>query len=89
MTESTMDSLNPTQEDFAAMLDASMAGQQVLEGRVVSGLVAAIENEFVIVDVGLKTEGRIPMREFSEEEAKKVVVGGKVDVYVDRVENAL
>ncbi len=86
---STTDSMNPTTDDFAAMLDASMAGHEVLEGRVVSGLVSAIENEFVIVDVGLKTEGRIPMREFSEEEAKKIEVGGRVDVYVDRVENAL
>jgi len=90
MTETTTsESLNPTTDDFAAMLDASMAGQAVLEGRVVSGLVSAIENEFVIVDVGLKTEGRIPMREFSENEAKKIEVGGRVDVYVDRVENAL
>jgi small subunit ribosomal protein S1 len=90
MTEAaTQESLNPTTEDFAAMLDASMAGQEVLEGRVVSGLVTAIENEFVIVDVGLKTEGRIPMREFTGEGATKVEVGGHVDVYVDRVENAL
>ncbi len=89
MTE-TPESLNPTTDDFAAMLDASMAGKEVLEGLVVSGLVTAIENEFVIVDVGLKTEGRIPMREFSGEgEAAKVEVGGKVDVFVDRVENAL
>ncbi|VAV98215.1 SSU ribosomal protein S1p [hydrothermal vent metagenome] len=85
----TADSMNPTTDDFAAMLDASMAGHDVLEGRVVSGLVTAIENEFVIVDVGLKTEGRIPMREFSKEEAEKVAVGGHVDVFVDRVENAL
>jgi len=91
MTEAaTTESLNPTQDDFAAMLDASMAGNEMLEGRVVSGLVTAIENEFVIVDVGLKTEGRIPMREFSGEgETAKIEVGGHVDVYVDRVENAL
>ncbi|MBL4596585.1 MAG: 30S ribosomal protein S1 [Robiginitomaculum sp.] len=88
-TANSTDSLNPTLDDFTAMLDASMAGQDVLEGRVVSGLVTAIENEFVIVDVGLKTEGRIPMREFSGAEAEKIVVGAKVDVFVDRVENAL
>ncbi|PHS28484.1 MAG: 30S ribosomal protein S1 [Robiginitomaculum sp.] len=84
------ENLNPSIDDFAAMLEASFAGHEVLEGRVVSGLVTAIENEFVIVDVGLKTEGRIPMREFSSDEnATAIEVGGKVDVYIDRVENAL
>ncbi len=84
------ENLNPSIDDFAAMLEASMAGHEVLVGRVVSGLVTAIENEFVIVDVGLKTEGRIPMREFSSDDTKaSIEVGGKVDVFVDRVENAL
>jgi small subunit ribosomal protein S1 len=87
---SVTESLNPTLEDFAQMLDASFGGKEMLEGHVVSGLVTAVENDVIIVDVGLKTEGRIPAREFVfNGEREEVKVGDKVDVYLERVENAL
>ena len=87
MQEST---LNPSTGDFAAMLEESLAGRGMIEGRVVPATVVAIENDFVVVDVGLKTEGRIPVREFLvdiDEVAPKK--GDIVDVYLDRIENAL
>ena len=84
------ETMNPTRDDFAHMLDASFAGKAMLEGHVVSGLVTAIENDVVIVDVGLKTEGRIPLREFTNNgEREEVEAGGHVDIYLERVENAL
>ncbi len=90
MSESVTESMNPSRDEFAAMLDASFAGRDMLEGQVVSGLVTAIENDTVTIDVGLKTEGRVPLREFRVNgEMEEVKVGEKVDVYLDRVENAL
>ena len=87
---SVTESMNPTLEDFEQMLDASFGGKAMLEGHVVSGLVTTVENDVVIVDVGLKTEGRIPVREFMfNGEREDVKVGDKVDVYLERVENAL
>ena len=83
--------LNPTRQDFAALLETSLAGRGMIEGRVVPATVVAIDHDIVVVDVGLKTEGRIPMREFQVEEefGKLPKVGDIIEVYLDRIENAL
>lgn len=79
----------PTRDDFAALLDKSLGESQSFEGKVVKGRVTAIENDLVVIDVGLKSEGRISIREFTPPgQAPQVSVGDDVDVYVDRVENA-
>jgi small subunit ribosomal protein S1 len=58
------------------------------EGRVVKGTVTAIENDLAVIDVGLKSEGRVPLREFAAPGQKAdLKVGDEVEVYVDRVEN--
>ena len=82
-------SAQPTRDDFAALLDASLGENQSFEGRVVRGVVTALENEFVVIDVGLKSEGRVPLREFAGFDGKAdLKVGDEVEVFVDRVENA-
>ncbi len=82
--------LSPTTEDFSELLEASFASRDLREGSVVQGVVTAIENDFVTVDVGLKTEGRIPLREFvAHGEKESVEVGENVDVFLERIENAL
>jgi len=87
---SDTDTLNPTRDDFSELLEASFAGRDLQEGSVASGRVTAIENDYVVVDVGLKTEGRIALREFSFQGVKEEVnVGDDVDVYLERIENAL
>lgn len=84
------DSLNPSMDDFASMLEASLETNAMSEGSVVTGRVTGIEKDMVIVDVGLKTEGRIPMREFYIPGSKEQVkVGDDVDIYIERIENAL
>jgi small subunit ribosomal protein S1 len=84
-------SMNPTRDDFAALLDEAMGGRDFVEGSVVKGIVVAIEKDFAIIDVGLKTEGRISLKEFAEADGKQTVikVGDNVEVYLERVENAL
>ena len=82
---------HPTRDDFAAMLDETLGGAANggFEGRVVKGTVTAIENDKAVIDVGLKSEGRVPLREFAMPgQPHGLVVGAEVEVYVDRVENA-
>ncbi|TXC73926.1 30S ribosomal protein S1 [Sphingorhabdus soli] len=81
---------NPTRDDFAALLNEHLGGEdESFEGRVVKGTVTAIENDLAIIDVGLKSEGRVSLREFSAPgQPSTLKVGDEVEVYVDRVENA-
>ncbi|MBL6787464.1 MAG: 30S ribosomal protein S1 [PS1 clade bacterium] len=82
--------MNPTQDDFAALLEQSFAEDNPVEGSVVEGRITAIENDLVIIDVGLKTEGRVPLREFSMAGQEPAVgVGDRVEVYLERIENAM
>jgi len=81
---------SPTRDDFAAMLDSSLTGRGIVEGRVVPATVIAVEKDAVVVDLGLKTEGRIPLREFHTDDRNETPkVGEIVEVYLDRIENAL
>jgi small subunit ribosomal protein S1 len=57
--------LNPSRDDFAALLTESLGGRDFMEGQVVKGIVVGIEKDFAIIDVGLKTEGSISIKEFS------------------------
>ena len=81
-------SANPTRDDFAALLEETLGDADGFEGRVVKGTVTAIENDLAVIDVGLKSEGRVPLREFAMPGQKAdLKVGDEVEVYVDRVEN--
>ena len=76
-------------DEFAALLDESFGGGDAIEGTVVKGTVVGVENDVVVIDVGLKSEGRIPLREFAGfDGAHGLSVGDEVEVFVDRVENA-
>ncbi len=83
-----MSDYNPSRDDFAALLDESLQGRDMLEGQVVHGLIVAVEKDYVMVDVGLKTEGRIPLKEFGTDGAA-LKAGDTVEVYLERVENAM
>ncbi|MCB1497506.1 MAG: 30S ribosomal protein S1 [Bauldia sp.] len=77
-------------EDFAALLNESFNAEEVMEGSVVKGTIVAIEKDLAVIDVGLKTEGRIPLKEFSVAGGEPGVnVGDEVEVYLERIENAL
>ena len=80
----------PSREDFAAMLDESFSKSDALEGSVLKGRVVAIEKDMAVIDVGLKTEGRVALREFTGPGREGTLsVGDEVEVYLDRIENAL
>ncbi|WP_099867083.1 30S ribosomal protein S1 [Pararhizobium haloflavum] len=81
---------NPTREDFAALLEESFSGNDIAEGYVAKGKVTAIEKDMAIIDVGLKVEGRVPLKEFGAKGRDgQMNVGDEVEVYVERIENAL
>ena len=78
------------EENFAELLEESFGSKDRLEGTVVIGTVVAIENDdAVVVDVGLKSEGRIPIKEFAEGGATpELKAGDTVEVFLERMENA-
>jgi len=84
-------SLNPTRDDFSALLDESFGGRDFMEGTVVHGKIVGIEKDFAIIDVGLKTEGRVSLKEFGLDDNGKPTVktGDTVEVFLERVENAM
>jgi small subunit ribosomal protein S1 len=80
----------PSREDFAAMLEESFSQGAPQEGSVVKGTVVGIEKDVAVIDVGAKTEGRVALREFSGPGRQSdLKVGDTVEVYLERVENAL
>lgn len=87
---SSMQSASPSREDFAALLEESFGRSEALEGTVIKGRVVAIEKDMAVIDLGLKTEGRVALREFTGPGREGTLnVGDEVEVYLDRIENAL
>jgi small subunit ribosomal protein S1 len=79
-----------SREDFAKMIDESFSDGHLQEGSVVKGTVVGIEKDLAVIDVGLKTEGRVALREFSGPGRNSdIKIGDTVEVYLERVENAL
>ena len=71
------------------MLDASLLGRRTFEDNVVTGIVTAIEKDVAVIDVGLKTEGRVALKEFGQAGMPSMLkVGDSVEVFVERIENA-
>ncbi|MFZ4761468.1 MAG: 30S ribosomal protein S1 [Alphaproteobacteria bacterium] len=75
-------------EDFASLFEQSLTNQNLFEQSVVTGRVVGIDNDYVLVDVGLKSEGRVPLKEFAVNNATpEIRAGDHVDVYVERYED--
>ena len=79
---------NSTSENFAELLDQSFQEMASIEGSVVSGTVLSIEKDMILIDVGLKSEGRVSLREFgNSEDDIKIKQGDVVEVYIERLED--
>jgi len=79
---------NTESKEFAALLDDSLQQSKSFEGSVVKGKIVDVDDDVVIVDVGLKSEGRISIREFSTPgQEPEIKTGDEVEVYVERMEN--
>ena len=79
---------NSTSENFAELLDQSFQEMASIEGSVVSGTVLSIEKDMILIDVGLKSEGRVSLREFgNSEDDIQIKPGDIVEVYIERLED--
>ncbi|HIJ39356.1 MAG TPA: 30S ribosomal protein S1 [Rhodospirillaceae bacterium] len=75
-------------EDFAALLDETFGESAAFEGSVVKGTVVAIDGDYAVIDVGLKSEGRIPVKEFfTPGRPPEIKAGDEVEVFVERYED--
>ena len=75
-------------ESFASMFEETATETQSLEKTVVKGTIVGIVKEMVIIDVGLKSEGRVPLKEFAQfGQDPEVKIGDEVDVFIERYEN--
>src|SRR5476651_1758686 len=87
MASNTQQASRPM-EDFAALLDESLGRDGGFEGSVVTGRVIRLTDEYAIVDVGLKSEGRVALKEFAPPGAKaEVKPGDTIELYVERYED--
>ncbi len=75
-------------EDFAALLDETMGAGNAFEGTVIKGIIVRVENDFAVIDVGLKSEGRVPLKEFATAgRAPEIKANDTVEVFVERYED--
>ncbi|NBQ83215.1 MAG: 30S ribosomal protein S1 [Alphaproteobacteria bacterium] len=75
-------------ENFADLLAESFDESVTIEGSVVRGVVVSIDKDAVIIDVGLKSEGRVPLKEFTPPgQSPSITIGDEVEVYVERMED--
>ena len=76
-------------ESFSDLLDQSFQEMTSIEGSVVSGTVLSIEKDMILIDIGLKSEGRVPIREFgNNEDDINLKAGDTVEVYIERLEDS-
>ena len=88
MAEAAVETPTPAKESFAALLEESLGTIPSLEGTVLKGTIVSMDSDSVMVDVGLKSEGRVALKEFSEAgKVPELKVGDDVEVYLERMEN--
>jgi len=82
-----IDSREYSEEEYAQLLEMYESTiQDIKEGEIVSGTVLGVNKDDVIVDVGFKSEGIIPLGEFTE--PINIAVGDKIDVYLEQIEDS-
>ena len=78
----------PSKENFAELLEEFVGDKTNFEGRLIKGTVLSIDNDAALIDVGLKVEGRVPLKEFSlPGQPAELKVGDEVEVFIERIEN--
>ncbi|CCG42605.1 30S ribosomal protein S1 [Magnetospirillum molischianum] len=75
-------------DDFASLLDETLGVGGTFEGSVIRGLIVNIDGDHAVIDVGLKSEGRVPLKEFATAgRAAEIKAGDRVDVFIERYED--
>jgi len=88
LTSTTTKAAAAATENFADLLAESFGEGTNIEGSVVRGFVIGMDSEAVIIDVGLKSEGRVPLKELAAPgQTPQVAIGDEIEVYVERMED--
>lgn len=75
-------------ESFAALLEESLQSRDSFEGTVVQGIVVGLDGDFAMIDVGLKSEGRVSLKEFAGPNGQSdLKMGDTVEVFIERLED--
>jgi small subunit ribosomal protein S1 len=76
-------------EEYEALIAKTFEGTLVKEKTIVTGKIVSIENDLVTIDVGSKSEGRIPVSEFHRPGQKpEMNIGDSFDVFIESVDNS-
>ena len=88
MEETIKQNKTPARKEFEKLLSEDLNDRKFTEGEVASATVSEIGKKFIFVDLGLKSEGAIPIEEFKfSKELEKIKVGEKIDVMLEKIEN--
>ena len=88
MAETTKESKTSAHKEFEKLLSKDLNERKFIEGEVASATVSEIGKKFIFVDLGLKSEGAIPIEEFKlSRELEKIKVGEKIEVMLEKIEN--
>ena len=84
--KNNIDNIKVSKENFAQLLEESFSKETKKVGGLVKGTVVAIEKDTVLVDIGFKSEGRVPIKEFTPPD-KRPELGDEVEVFFEHAED--
>ncbi len=89
----TYDQLQAASDDYTDDEFHQLAGMyentlsEIEEKEIVTGIVVSVDEKYVIVDIGFKSEGIVPVNEFSNKVIENLQPGDEVEVFLDKVED--
>jgi len=88
MEENLKQNKSKSHEEFEKLLSQDLINRKFKEGEVTTGVVSKVGKKFIFVDLGLKSEGLIPVEEFKlTKEIDTIKIGSKIDVLLEKIEN--
>ena len=87
MEETVKQNKTKSHEEFEKLLSEDLGGRKFKEGEITTGIISEVGKKYVFVDLGLKSEGAIPIEEFKLAKDDKIAVGSKIEVLLEKIEN--
>jgi small subunit ribosomal protein S1 len=88
MEETIKQDKGKSHREFEELLSQDLSNRKFKEGEITTGIVSEIGRKFIFVDLGLKSEGAIPIEEFKlSKEIDEIKIGSKINVLLEKIEN--
>ncbi len=88
MEEIIKENKGKSHQEFKQLLSQDLGSRKFKEGEITTGIVSEVSKKFIFVDLGLKSEGAIPIEEFKlTKEIDKIKIGSKIEVLLEKIEN--